>query len=150
MLAARPFAVMLMSAMLTALAGCATTHGRLSSSADRLEHDSDAMASDARNASSDYAASDYTRDARELADRADAFRRTVNDSRADDRDIDDAFDRLSRSYHTLREDVDRSDSPEARADLRPVTQDYLDLEGQMQGHPAHDRYAEAPARSYPY
>ncbi|HEY2592050.1 MAG TPA: hypothetical protein VGI35_10705 [Steroidobacteraceae bacterium] len=142
MASGRPLVVMLMGAMLAGLAGCATTHGHLSRSADDLEHDSDALASDARSTSSDYATSDYARDARELADRSEEFRRTVNDSRSEQRDIQDAFARVSSSYHALRQDVDRSSNEEARADLKPVTQDYLDLEGQMQGYPANDRYAE--------
>jgi hypothetical protein len=138
---------MLMGAMLAGLAGCAATHGNLTRSADRLEHDSDALASDTRSTSADYATSDYARDARELADRSEQFRRTVNDSRSEQRDIQDAFVRVSSSYHALREEVDRSGNEEARADLRPVTQDYLDLEGQMQGYPATGRYAEGD-RSY--
>jgi hypothetical protein len=142
MVSARPIAAMLMSAMLVGLTGCATTHGHLARSADRLEHDSDALASDARSTSSDYATTDYARDARELADRSEDFRRIVNDPRAERRDIQDAFARVSSSYHALRENVDRSGGEQARADLRPVTQDYLDLEGQMQGYPATGRYAE--------
>ena len=147
MASGRPLVVMLMGAMLAGLAGCATTHGNLTRSADRLEHDSDALASDTRSTSSDYATSEYARDARELADRSEQFRRTVNDSRSEQRDIQDAFARVSSSYHALREEVDRSGNEEARADLRPVTQDYLDLEGQMQGYPANGRYAEGD-RSY--
>ena len=148
MAAARPLAAVFMSAMLAGFAGCATTHGQLSRSADRLEQDSDALASNARTASSDYTTSDYARDARELADRSEDFRRTVNDRSSQERDVQDAFARVSSSYHALRGDVDRSSDEEARADLRPVTQDYLDLEGQMQGYPVTARYA-ARNRSNP-
>lgn len=147
MVAARSISLTLIGVMLAALAGCATTHGRLTRSADRLERNASAFASDARYASDTVAAnSEVSRDARDLADQADEFRHTVNDSRADDRDVQNAFDRLSRSYHTLRDDVDHSGSPQAMADMRPVTQAYLDVEGDMGGYPSH-RYAEDEDRS---
>jgi hypothetical protein len=63
------------------------------------------------------------------------------DSRADRRDLDVAFESLSRSYHDLRDDVDRSDSREAQLDLKPVTEAYLDVEREMGGYRASDRYA---------
>ncbi len=129
--------------MLVALAGCATTQGNLTSSADRLEHNADALAReeprDTRAA--DYPTTGYSRDARELADQAHDFRRTVMDRRADDREVKAAFEHVSRSYHTLRDDVDRSDSRDAQADLKPVTDAYLDVERAMGGYPDADRYA---------
>ncbi len=45
------------------------------------------------------------------------FNLAVRDSRADRRDLNAEFERLSRSYHALRDDVDRSDSREAQLDL---------------------------------
>jgi outer membrane murein-binding lipoprotein Lpp len=138
---------MLMGVLLAGLAGCATTHSHLSRSADYLEQDSDALASDAHSTSSDYITSDYARDARELADRSEEFRHKVNDSRSEQRDIRDAFAQVSSSYHALRKDVDRAGNEEARADFGPVTQDYLDLERQMQDYAANGRYA-AGDRSY--
>jgi hypothetical protein len=117
------------------LAACATTHGSLTTSADRLERSSDALAHRAASYSS------YSADARELADEARDFRLTVTDRRADDRDVRDAFEKLSRDYHAVRDGVDRSNSRQAELDLRPVTTAYLDLERAIGGYPA-DRYAE--------
>jgi hypothetical protein len=122
------------------LTGCATTHGNLSSSAERLERNADALARDTRgydtrgyDSPSGYPAG-YTNDARELADEAHDFRRTVADSRADRRDVDSAFQQLSRRYHAVRDEVDRSNSREAERDLRPVTEAYLDVERAMGGY----------------
>lgn len=116
------------------LAACATTHGSLTTSADRLERSSDALARQAPSYSS------FSADARELADEARDFRSTVTDRRADDRDVKDAFEKLSRDYHTVRDGVDRSNSRQAQIDLRPVTEAYLDIERAMGGYPS-DRYA---------
>jgi hypothetical protein len=118
------------------LAGCATTHGSLSSNADRLERNSERLASRAPNYSN------YARDARELADEAHDFRLTVRDRRADDRDVKDAFEKLSHDYHAVRDNVDRSNSRQAELDLRPVTDAYLDIERTIGGYPSdRDRYA---------
>jgi hypothetical protein len=116
------------------LAGCATTHGNLSTSATRLERSSEVLARRAP------VSSEYARDARELADEAHDFRLTANDRRADDRDVKDAFEKLSRDYHAVRDNVDRSNSRQAELDLRPVTDAYLDIERAMGGYPA-DRFA---------
>lgn len=143
MIAAKSTALLLTGALLTALAGCATTHGRLSSSADRLEENAHAFATDSRySASSEDRSSELAHDAHELADSSHEFRRAINDRHADDRDVKDAFDQVSHDYHSLRDDVDHSDSPDARADLRPVTQAYLDVERDMEGYSGHGRYAE--------
>lgn len=116
------------------LAGCATTHGSLTTSAGRLERDADNLARHAPSSSG------YAPDARELADEAHDFRLTVNDRRADDRDVKDAFEKLSHDYHAVRDGVDRSNSRQAAIDLRPVTEAYLDIERAMGGYP-NDRYA---------
>jgi hypothetical protein len=121
-------------AMMAALGACATTHGGLRSSADRLERNADALARDSR-----FESSGYSRDARELAAEAHDFRRAVSDSRADRRDLDAAFEQLSHRYHALRDEVDRSDSREAQLDFRPVTEAYLDVERAMGGYPSDTR-----------
>jgi hypothetical protein len=123
----------LISGLLLGLAACVTTpRSDLSNSADRLEHSADALAEDAR--ASGYPA-DYVHYAHVLADDARGFRDTVEDRSASDTDITVAFDRLSRSYHAVRDEVDHSDSRTARADLRPVTDSYLDIERDMGGYP---------------
>jgi hypothetical protein len=128
---------------LLALLGCATTsHGNLVRSADRLERSADALAQDDR-FGRDFSNGSYSREARELADQAHDFRRTVEAPRADgrDRDLDAAFESLSHTYHALRDDVDRADSREAQRELQPVTDAYLDMEREMGGYRASDRYA---------
>src|SRR5262245_59672830 len=82
------------------LAACATTHGSLRTSADWLERSSDTLARQAPGYSS------YSSDARELADEARDFRLTVTDRRTDDRDVKDAFEKLSHDYHAVRDGVD--------------------------------------------
>jgi hypothetical protein len=72
------------------------------------------------------------RGAGELADRAYEFRRTAEDRSARDAEVKESFERLSRSYHALRDEVERSDSREARIDLKPVTESYLDVEREME------------------
>jgi hypothetical protein len=132
--------------MAMALAGCATTHGGLGSSADRLDHNAQAFAQDSAQAPRGYAENtSYTEDARDFADRAHEFRRAVEDQDrdADDRDVKDAFAELSRSYHALRDDVERADDREARRDLHPVTQAYLDVEDEMGGARAPSRYSDS-------
>lgn len=126
-----------------ALAGCATTrHGGLDSSADRLDRNAQAFAQDADEAPRGYSENaGYTEDARDFADRAHEFRRTVEDRDAADRDVKASFDELSRSYHELRDGVERSDNPDARRDMQPVTQAYLDVEDNMGGTPS--RYSDA-------
>ncbi len=119
------------SLMAVALAGCATTHGGLNSSADRLDRNAQAFAQDSD-----------TEDARDFADRAHEFRRAVEDEDADNRDVKASFDELSRSYHALRDDVERSDDTHARHDLQPVTQAYLDVEDNMGGAHASSRYSD--------
>ena len=127
-----------------ALAGCASTpHGGLDYSANRLDSNAQVFAQDATEAPRGYDENtSYTEDARDFADRAHEFRRTVEDSSADKSDVRASFDELSRSYHALRDDVQRSDSDYARRDLAPVTQAYLDVEDDM-GGAAPSRYSDA-------
>ncbi|HEY0767821.1 MAG TPA: hypothetical protein VGD47_07670, partial [Steroidobacteraceae bacterium] len=62
-------------------------------------------------------------------------RRAVEGRVSADADVRAAFERVSRSYHLVRDEVDRSASRVARADLRPVTESYLDVERAMGGYP---------------
>ena len=116
------------SLMAVALAGCATTsrHGGLDHSAARLDRNAQALAQDAQ----------------DFAVRAHEFRRTV-ESGADRADVKASFDELSRSYHALRDSVERSGSDTARRDMQPVTQAYLDIEDDMGGAGPRSRYSEA-------
>jgi hypothetical protein len=121
---------------LAALGGCATTHGNLSSSADRLERNAAALARDGS-----YGSETYSRDARDLAEQAHDFRLALSDRRAGDPDVETAFNDLSRSYHALRDEVDHADSGRARDELKPVTEAYLDVEREMGGAGDRHRYA---------
>ena|SRR3569833_14785 len=124
--------------LMVMMGGCATSHhDTLARSADRLERNADVLSRDRPG----YSSTSYSREADELARKAHEFRGAVMDSRADRRDLDVAFESLSRSYHDLRNDVDKSDSREAQLDLKPVTEAYLDVEREMGGYGASDRYA---------
>jgi hypothetical protein len=114
-------------------------------SAERLEQNADALARGDHDRDRAYASDSYAREADELAEKAHDFRRTIQDSRADRRDVDESFESLSRSYHALRDDVDHSDSREAQLDLKPVTEAYLDVERGMGGY----RVAERDHDHYP-
>jgi hypothetical protein len=132
------------SLMALALVGCATTrHGGLDHSAARLDRNAQALAQDAQDAPRGYAENtSYAEDANDFADRAHEFRRIVEDPSADKQDVRASFDELSRSYHTLRDDVQRSGDEDARSDLHPVTQAYLDVEDDMGGAGPPSRYSE--------
>jgi hypothetical protein len=126
-------AAALTASLLLALGGCVTTRSGLITSADRLEHGAHLLADDAREA--DYPVG-YVHDVHLLADDAREFRHTVEASGASDADIRVSFERLSRSYHVVRDEVEHSDSRTARDDLQPVTDSYLDIEQQLGGYPA--------------
>lgn len=122
---------------LAVLSGCVETRSSLTSAAERLEHNANAMARDARDlpSSADYPAG-YSRDARQLADDAHEFRNTALDRGASDPDTKAAFRRVSRSYLLVRDEAEHSDSHDVRADLKPVTDAYLDVEREMGGYPS--------------
>jgi len=144
MMTARTAGCLTASLMAVALAGCATTsHGGLQRSADRLDRNAQAFAQDAQEAPRGYDENtSYTEDARDFADRAHEFRRTLAERGRDDRDVRASFDELSRSYHALRDDVERSRDRTASRDLRPVTRAYLDVEDDMGGARAPSRYSQ--------
>jgi hypothetical protein len=106
-----------------ALAGCATTGGGLASSAERLERTSSAFERSAEGRSE--------RDAGQLAEEAREFRQTLSDRRADDRDVREAFQDLSRRYHATRDEVERDRDRDTDRDFAAVTEAYLDLERAM-------------------
>jgi hypothetical protein len=118
-------------------AGCVTTHGNLTSSADRLERSAVELQRDAR----DDGSNGYYRDAEAFASEAHDFRRTLDDRRADRNDLQDAWRDLSGRYHTLRDEVERSHDRDAELDFKPVTEAYLDVEREMRRVGDHDRYA---------
>lgn len=113
------------------VAGCMTTDGVLTSSAQRLEHSTYNLYDEAR---AEGVSDRYSRDAQELAEEARDFRHTLSNRNADDEDVQEAFHDLSRSYHALRDDVERSRSAAVDREFKPVTEAYLDIEREMRGH----------------
>ena len=142
---------------LAGLAGCAT-RANLTNAAVNLEYDSNALVRDAGDErartdgttddprtggyAGDYArdyAGDYARDARALARSAHELRVAVEE-RASDGEVRAAFDRVSRSYHAVRDEVTHSDSRQARQDLVPVTNSYRAVEHELGIRPGRDEH----------
>jgi hypothetical protein len=147
MLTGKNLVAVAVASALVGLAGCATTGGSLASSAERLERNAAALT---RNADFD-SGSDYGREARDLADQSRDFRLALSDRRADDRDVRAEFEELSRDYHALRDEIDRSNDRETQLHLRAVTDAYLDVEREMTSSPDRRRYArERDARDDRY
>ena len=123
---------------ITVFTGCATTGGSLSSSAERLERSAYELQRDSRD---EVSRGSYSREARALAEEARDFRGVLEDRRSKDRDIDDAFADVSKRYHALRDEMDRSrSSREANAEFKAVTDAYLDMEREIR-RKGKDRYA---------
>lgn len=140
MSAVRSHVLMLATVGAMAMGGCATTGANLTSSANRLERSAYALQDEARD---EGARSGFRRDAKELAEEARDFRRVVEDRRSSDDDVHDAFSDLSKRYHAMRDEVERSDSREAASDFRSVTEAYLDVEREIRsrdGTRDRDRY----------
>jgi hypothetical protein len=136
MVVARTFRVAIASCAVLTAAACVSTRTDLTTSADRLERNAHVMAQDAREDAG--FPTGFSRDAHLLADDAREFRHVVQERGTNDLDVKTAFERVSRSYHAVRDDADHSDSRLARDDLRPVTESYLDVEKAMGGYPARD------------
>lgn len=176
MTGARTVTAALVSSALLYLAGCVETRGALTSSAERLDHSAQALArgvssDEARRdealhgdypnpgypSSRDYPSREYPsrgdypgaypRDADVLATDAHDFRRVAESRRASDADIKAAFERVSRSYHVVRDEVEHADNRELQMDFKPVTDAYLDVEREIGGYPErHARAADYPPR----
>jgi hypothetical protein len=113
--------------VLVPLASCATTHGRLIGAADRLERNADAFDSDTPyELDPTYSATGYFRATREFVEQVRDFRQTVDS--AGDQEVIFAFEHLWRSYHALRDEVDRLHSRQTRADLKRVTEAFVDVQ----------------------
>lgn len=123
----RVLAIATFGLLCVALASCTTMHERIIRAGDRLERNANALAS---GATYERGATDlvggYLRAAREFANEAQDFRRVADG--AGDRDVVLAFEELWRSYHRLRHEVHRSHSPQARADFKPVTEAFVQVQ----------------------
>jgi uncharacterized coiled-coil DUF342 family protein len=114
----------LIGPIVVAMAGCATSGPTLSSSVERLEDSSFALERHAEQRN-------VRADARELSEEARDFRRTLIHYRADKLDVHEAFSDLSRNYHDLRDEVERSRDRETERYFEPVTNAYLDIEREI-------------------
>jgi len=143
----------MMSVALAGLAsGCATGPGtsrasraNVAGTADRLEQDADLLARDSAEAPArgDYASSS-ARDTHQLAMDSHELRRTVEDRDSSDAAVQAAFDRVSRSFHAVRDEVNHTDTEAAQRDFHPVATDYRDLRNDL-GEPAdHEARADYP------
>jgi len=140
-MAARDKLLVIATVGLMAVGGCATTGGNLTSSANRLERSAFALQEEARE---DDARSGFRSDARELAEEARDFRRVVEDGDSSKEDLHAAFGDVSKRYHAMRDEVERSRSREAESEFRQVTEAYLDVEREMRSRDdrrQRDRYA---------
>src|SRR5262245_7657867 len=90
--------------------GCATTGRTLPRSATRLERSGGALQEEARGGGE---RSGYRSGARELAEEARDFRRTVEDHRSSKEDVRDALGDVSMQYQAMRDEVERSRSRDA-------------------------------------
>ena len=131
MIVVRSGVIVTSALVLVTLGSCATTHSNMVTSAGTLERSADAFASDTRG---------IFRNAREFADQAHAFGETVD--RAGDREVILAYEQLWRRYQALRYEVERSDSPQAQADLKSVTWAFRDVVRNISG------YADADSAVY--
>jgi hypothetical protein len=146
------FTMAVASLALAGLAGCATnTRANLTNAAENLEYNANALVRDAgaevartddmtpRGDETAAYATAYARDARMLARDAHELR-VVVDEGGTATAVHTAFDRVSRSYHAVRDEVAHSDSPQARRDLAPVTDSYRAIQHELGIHPGNDEY----------
>jgi hypothetical protein len=137
---------------LAALAGCVTnTRANLSNAAENLEYNANALVHDTRHelarddartdGTVDYPrySQEYARDATALARSAHELRMAV-DERASDSEVRAAFDRVSRSYHAVRDEISHSDSVQAQRDFGPVTDSYRAIEHELGIHASREAY----------
>jgi hypothetical protein len=126
--------------VLAGLAGCVSTRGHLTSSTHRLEYNAHVLAEDAGTPPAGVTyPPDYVRDAMALAQDARELRHAAEG--ANDEDVQAAFDRVSRAYHAVRDEVEHSENLQARNDLMPVTEAYRDVENDL-GYPPRQARAD--------
>jgi hypothetical protein len=137
---ARTLVLAAASVLFAGLAGCASTRGQLASSTHRLEYNAHVLAEDAGAPPAGVTyPTNYARDATALAEDARELRHAAEG--ANDQDVQAAFDRVSRAYHAVRDEVEHSEVPAARNDLIPVTEAYRDVENEL-GYPPRQARAD--------
>jgi hypothetical protein len=112
-------------AVLIAVAGCATITRPpgLTASAEKLELSARVLAD-----RSDTIGPPYQPDAHELAQRAHEFRSMVDTGTVSSADVSAQFDRVSQTYHKMREDADHANTQQAHSELEPVTAAYREVQ----------------------
>jgi phage shock protein A len=115
------------SAMLIGLAACATTRNPLVDSADTLNHNAQALAQQ-----SDAMTPVLEQDAHQLAQSTLEYRSVVGLNGTDIASARTAFESVSRNYQKVKDDIAQVNTPNARADLRPVTEAYENVERMLQ------------------
>jgi hypothetical protein len=121
-------------------AGCATTHSRTATAADGLERSADRFAAGICNGPKSACSTDqYLPAARTFADEAHRFRETLDS--AGEREVVSEFEQLWTSYHKLRDEVYSLDDAQLRAELKPITSSFVDVQihvktGYSQADPA--------------
>jgi len=144
--------VLVVALALAGLAGCVTnTRANLSNAAQNLEYNASALVHDTgddvargdqrTDETADYShfRHEYARDAAALARGAHELRVALDEG-ASDSEVHAAFDRVSRSYHAVRDEVTHSDSLQARRDFGPVTDSYRAIAHELGVHVGRDEY----------
>lgn len=117
-----------------ALAGCAATTPRSSSTDPELARSAAALDRNAQvfAAHSQDESAAYSADARRLQQQAYDFHDSVESGKVGDMKTD--FKRLSQTYQAVSGDVAQLDTTEARTNLQPVTEAYQEVQTRMQGY----------------
>jgi hypothetical protein len=119
--------VIAMGMAVVLLAGCTTTQTRTTIAAQRLERSAEAfVAGTCYEPNAGCSTNRYLPAARAFADQAQRFGQTLQG--AGDQEVVLAFERLWRSYHALRDEVNHSGDRQARAELKPVTRSFIDVQ----------------------
>ena len=148
----RTLTLVVASLALAALAGCATnTRANLETAAGNLEYNANTLVRDSgdvvppadegppRGEEARAYPTEYARDANVLARDAHELRAVVDEG-GSDRAVREAFNRVSRSYHAVRDEVTHSDSRQAHRDLAAISDSYRDLQHQLGIYPGNDEY----------
>jgi hypothetical protein len=130
---ARNVMLAIASTMLVALAGCAATtttrNTALADSAATLDRNAQALADH-----SDAMTPDLAQDAHALAQSTFHFYYAVGADGTATTDARTAFESVTRDLQKVTEDVSQADNANARADLKPVTEAYQDVQRAMGEH----------------
>ena len=127
------------AASLLTIAGCAGTPSASTSPAQRqLVRSAQTLDDNARvlAARADTQTPGFAADAHELEQRTYDLHAAAASGRASDSELRADFEKVTRSYQALRDDVQRLDTPDAHADLALVDDAYHDVATRMASVPA--------------